>query len=540
MTTTVQTQSEYRDLPLDWLVISPTNPRKTFDEDAMQELAASIRENGVLQPLLVRPRAERSFEIVFGERRYRGAAMAEKETVPVCIREMTDAQVLEAQLVENLQRRDVHPLEEARGMRALLELDEPKYSIELIAAKTGKSSAYCAARLRLTELAPVAVDAFLKDEIGVGHALLLAKLQPSEQEQALAHCFREDWSNGNKAKRILLPVRQLQGWIEQNILLILKDAPFSKRDVQLVPAAGSCLECPKRTGFNKLLFTGISENSDACSDPACYAAKLDAHVKKTVAAKPKLVQITTAYGKPAEGSAIVPRNQYVEIRQEKPKNNYQQEAPEYKTCKYTAEAIVADGSEKGEIRRVCANPDCPVHHPKKLRQRTQVADARIKAQQEKQRREEALAQASGLRVLKTIGDAVPVRLMKRDLLFAVGRLTAMLDERRLAVLIRQHGIGRPKDGEAPAKLLTAFLPKAEESKLGRILVETVILLSMHNQNDTAKVLREAAQTYKVDVDAISATVKQEFAAKEKGKAAKKAAPKLAAKQQPKAAKKSAA
>jgi ParB family chromosome partitioning protein len=116
----------------------------------------------------------------------------------------------------------------------------------------------------------------------------------TEQEQALAHCFREDWSNGNKAKRILLPVRQLQGWIEQNILLILKDAPFSKRDAQLVPAAGSCLECPKRTGFNKLLFTGISENSDACSDPTCYAAKLDAHVKKTVAAKPKLVQISTA------------------------------------------------------------------------------------------------------------------------------------------------------------------------------------------------------------------------------------------------------
>jgi ParB family chromosome partitioning protein len=102
MTTTVQaqTQSEYRDLPIDWLVVSPTNPRKTFDEDCMNELAASIRSNGVLQPLLVRPRAERQFEIVFGERRYRGAKMAEKETVPVCIREMTDAQVLEAQLIE--------------------------------------------------------------------------------------------------------------------------------------------------------------------------------------------------------------------------------------------------------------------------------------------------------------------------------------------------------------------------------------------------------------------------------------------------------
>ena len=102
MTTTVQVQaqSEYRDLPIDWLVESPTNPRQTFDEDAMKELSESIRANGVLQPLLVRPKSERQFEIVFGARRYRGSLLAAQETIPVCIREMTDAQVLEAQLVE--------------------------------------------------------------------------------------------------------------------------------------------------------------------------------------------------------------------------------------------------------------------------------------------------------------------------------------------------------------------------------------------------------------------------------------------------------
>jgi ParB family chromosome partitioning protein len=159
----------------------------------------------------------------------------------------------------------------------------------------------------------------------------------------------------------------------------------------------------------------------------------------------------------------------------------------------------------------------------------------LKAQQEKQRREEALAQTTGLRVLKAIGDAVPVRLMKRDLLFVAGRLTAALDERRQAVLIRQHGIGKPKDGESPAKLLAAFLPKAEESALGRILVEAVVLLAMHNQSDTAKILRDAAHVYKVDVDAISATVKQELAAKEKGKTSKKAAPKSESKPTKKAA-----
>jgi len=123
-----------------------------------------------------------------------------------------------------------------------------------------------------------------------------------------------------------------------------------------------------------------------------------------------------------------------------------------------------------------------------------------------------------------------VRLMKRDLLFVAERLTAMLDERRLSVLIRQHGIGRSKENAAPAKLLAASLQKAEESKLGRILIEVAILLSMHNQTDAAKVLRDAAHAYKIDVDAISSTVKQEFTAKETGKTNKKAAPKPPAKQ----------
>jgi ParB family chromosome partitioning protein len=535
MTTTVQTQSEYRDLPIDWLIESTTNPRQTFEEDAMQELAASIREHGVLQPLLVRPHAERRFEIVFGARRYRGAAMAEKETVPVCIREMTDAQVLEAQLVENLQRQDVHPLHEAQGFAALLRLEEPKYSIELIAAKCGKHPGYIASRLRLTELAPAAIEAFTKDEIGLGHALLLAKLQSEQQEEALTASWQESYTNGSKSRRILLPVRHLREWIERNILLELTTAPFSKDDATLVPEAGSCLDCAKRTGHNTLLFEGIAAQHDSCSDPACYAAKVDAHVKRTVAAKPKLVQITTALGKPAEGSAIVPRGQYVEIRQDKPKNKYQQEAPEYKTCKYVTEAIVADGTEKGELRKVCANPDCPVHHPKKQQRRVQ-ADAAEKAAQDKQRREEAIANTTGIRVLAAIADAVPVRLMKRDLLFVTERLAGLVDERRLEIVARQHGIKREKDSDSLGKLFSAYLRRAEESVLGSVLVElTILLTAAHRQ--TAQVLTEAAAVYKVDTDAIIAKVKQEFAAKDKAKATKKAAPKPPAKQQAKAAKK---
>jgi ParB family chromosome partitioning protein len=105
-----------------------------------------------------------------------------------------------------------------------------------------------------------------------------------------------------------------------------------------------------------------------------------------------------------------------------------------------------------------------------------------------------------------------------------------LDERRLAVIFRLHGIGKASGaGDAPAKLLASFLRKADESTLGRVLVAITVLQSAHSPNESAKALREAAEFYKVDVAAITTKVKQEFSAKEKDKTAKKAAPKPPAK-----------
>jgi len=531
------TATEYRNLPLAALTESATNPRHIFEDSALKELAESIRSQGVLSPLLVRPLTDQSFEIVAGARRYRAAQMAEAPTVPVRIVNLTDAEALEAQLIENLQRRDVHPLEEAQGFKALLNLEDPKYSIEQIAAKVGKSPAYCAARVRLTELAAPVVDAFYAEEIGVGHALLLAKLQPAQQEQALANCFREEWNGaGAKAKRLLLPVRHLQQWIEHNVLLLLKQAPFNKRDPQLVPAAGSCVECPKRTGHNKLLFADVSGNMDACTDPKCYAAKLDAHVKAKVAAKPELVQISTAYKQQPEGEKTIPRNKYVEIRREKPDTPEKAKWPEFKTCKYTTEAIVSDGIDKGELRKVCTEPTCPVHHPKK---QTPKADASFKAEQEKRRREEALANATGIRVLQSIVAAVPVRLMKRDLLFVAEQLLPLLDEKRLEMVARNRSI-KAKEGESVVKLLGAFVRKADEGTIGKLVVEAVILLTARTQADGGKMLRVAAQVYGIDTDAVALKVKQEFTAKDKARKAANPEPKSPAKAEAKTVKKTAA
>jgi ParB family chromosome partitioning protein len=192
------------------------------------------------------------------------------------------------------------------------------------------------------------------------------------------------------------------------------------------------------------------------------ALLLEVHVQKQVAAKPELVQISTAYGQQQEGSKIVTRSKYVEIRSEKPDTPEKAKWPEFKTCKYTTEAIVSEGIDKGELRKVCAQADCPIHHPKK---QSAKADSSFKAEQDKRRREEALANATGMRVLQTIAAAVPVRLMKRDLLFIAEQLLSVMDDKRLEIVARSRGI-RATGGESATKLITAFLRKAEEGELG--------------------------------------------------------------------------
>jgi ParB family chromosome partitioning protein len=187
----------------------------------------------------------------------------------------------------------------------------------------------------------------------------------------------------------------------------------------------------------------------------------------------------------------------------------------FKTCKYSTEAIVFEGIDKGEIRKVCTQPDCSIHHPAK---QSTKADASFKAEQDKRRKEEAQSNATGARVLQTIVAAVPVRLMKRDLLFIAEQMLPLLDDKRLEMVARHRGI-RAKEGETVAKLLTAFVRKAEESDIGKLIVETVILVSARTQPDGGKVLHDAAQAYKVDTDAIALKVKQEFSAKERARKA---------------------
>src|ERR1039458_8268891 len=119
--------NEYRSVPITVLVESATNPRKRFDEKNLEELAASMRAQGILAPLLVRELEESKYEVVAGARRLRAAKLAEIEIVPVRLVKLTDAESPEAQVVEHLQRDVIHPIEEPLGFKSLLQLGDPTY-----------------------------------------------------------------------------------------------------------------------------------------------------------------------------------------------------------------------------------------------------------------------------------------------------------------------------------------------------------------------------------------------------------------------------
>lgn len=158
-------------LPINEIIPNKEQPRKTFDEGALQELADSITVHGVLQPLLVRPLLSGGYQLIAGERRWRASRMAGLKEVPVIIRELSDSEAMEISIIENLQREDLNPIEEAEGLQALI--DKCDYTQEQVAVSVGKSRPAIANALRLLKL-PEEVRQMTKEgEISAGHARAL-------------------------------------------------------------------------------------------------------------------------------------------------------------------------------------------------------------------------------------------------------------------------------------------------------------------------------------------------------------------------------
>lgn len=195
-------------------------PRKTFDEEALSELAASIGEHGIIQPLVVRPIADGGYQLIAGERRWRAARIAGLNEVPVVIREITDSELLELALVENLQREDLNPIEEAQGLSLLMETYE--MTQEQAAKRVGKSRPAVANAVRLLLLPPSVVDMVREGKISAGHARALLALSDNEKIKELAdRIIKKGMSVRDTERLVKFMIKEAKG----------KKKPTKKRDI---------------------------------------------------------------------------------------------------------------------------------------------------------------------------------------------------------------------------------------------------------------------------------------------------------------------
>lgn len=405
----------FENIPLAAIRPSTTNPRKHFDQAALDELAGSIREMGVTQPILIRPNGKAAFpgepvgepyELVTGERRWRAAEIAGRTDIPAFIRELSDQEAMDLQLVENLQREDLHPVEEADGYRALMANGA---SAEDVAKKVGKTLGYVQRRLKLLTLEVDAKQLFADGHLTLGHALLLARLTAKDQEKALLYLLGiRDWEIDKKldfSKNIVRHVKnasgeygklgrggrlvneteaQLKEWISSHVLLQLKTAPWDLGDAELLPIAGPCTTCPKRTGANAALFSDITTNEDTCTDPACFADKQKAFTRRqqeiAKEAGTPLLKISSKHStekleKPAveirpsavkaqsdgAGKVRAVETQRAAVVATRPVKEGQWVPSKKGACPATVQAIATDGPEQGKLRYVCADQQCKVH-----------------------------------------------------------------------------------------------------------------------------------------------------------------------------------
>jgi ParB family chromosome partitioning protein len=345
----MQDSSAFQFIAIDQIHESTTNPRTTFDQTKLEELAESIRQNGLIQPITVRPDAN-GFEIVAGARRFRASQLTELFSIPARIVELDDVAAQEWQLVENSQRVDIHPYEEAQGFQRLL--DMPGYDVSALVLKSGKSASHIYGRLSLLQLIPDVAQAFVEERITASHANLIARLPQEHQATAFEQCWRKDWSDKEPH---LLPAKHIAAWIETNLYLALADAPFDREDITLNADAGACVTCPRRSGYNTSLFADVK--GDQCLDGACYQTKVAAHIERELVARPELVQIETTW-RPAKEQrpGILSKHSYREL--DIP-DNPDAEPP----CPNAKSALIVFGRNAGKTITVCTDDHCPVHDP---------------------------------------------------------------------------------------------------------------------------------------------------------------------------------
>lgn len=212
-------------LPIEELSPNENQPRKEFSPEALEDLSESIKKHGILQPILVKPMPDTSYMIIAGERRYRAARLAGLKEVPVIIKEISERDVSEIALIENLQREDLNPIEESLGYKSLQET----YSLtqEEISAAVGKSRSAIANSLRLLSLPSEVIEMLRAGELTGGHARALLSLENEKTIVAAAKRIADTGASVREAEKL---VREKKGKAEKAVPSFLKEAELSLRE----------------------------------------------------------------------------------------------------------------------------------------------------------------------------------------------------------------------------------------------------------------------------------------------------------------------
>jgi len=267
-------------IPLGQIFPSDSNPRKTFDKVYIAELADSMRPPiGLLQPITLREfstdKNGKTYEIAFGECRYRAAKLLGWETIPSIIKNIGDDDLLAMQVIENLQREDVNPIDEAVAFKTLLKTE----SIEWLCNKIHKTKKYVVDRLKLNELIEEAIEKVRAGVLPIGHAVVISKLSFADQKTCLRECIGSGFGENTDDDYCKLPLEDLKDLIAEKIMTDFDKVNFDPADAALYDEAGPCTECPKRTCNNNLLFHDITRD-DKCTDAACFQQKITNHVAR--------------------------------------------------------------------------------------------------------------------------------------------------------------------------------------------------------------------------------------------------------------------
>lgn len=385
-------QETIQRIPIDRIDPSPTNPRKTFDEKGIKTLAGSISQQGIHSPLVIREIGKR-YQLVFGERRWKASKIAKPnppfwtgKDVPAVIRKYTDEQVREIQLTENLQREDLHPIEEAEAYEEMLK--DPTYTIEKLAMRTAKPLKDIKKRLRLLKLITPLRKLFLSGDIGWDQAFEFCRVLP-ETQAAMLERFNDD----------IPRAKDLAELIAEKVFLDLSIAAFPLDDATLVLKAGACKDCPKRTGAEPALFEDIAKG-DKCLDRLCFQTKTQAFIQiqlKPQEGKPALIPISTGQflsdgeKKKLPAGTLTREDNFDLVKKDE--------------CTRAEAALVVHGDGFGKVKHICRAADCKEHggrHKSNYSgtgENPQEREKRLR----KERQEKAMKEARRA-ILKAIGD----------------------------------------------------------------------------------------------------------------------------------------